>query len=123
MPPGFTGAAKLPPIVRQLPTVLIDCYVEDRSLPSAVPDEFQGGYTATELLLRQGHRRIGFINNNEDQPARWGRQQGYERALADWGVPFDPELVTFQGGAAESGYAGRQGADAAAAAAYGDLLL
>ena len=62
-------ALKLPPIVRQLPNVLVDCYVEDRSLPSVVPDEFQGGYTATELLLRQGHRRIGFINNNEDQPA------------------------------------------------------
>ncbi len=102
----FHRRAKLPPIVRQLPSVLIDCYVEDRSLPSAVPDEFQGGYTATELLMRQGHRRIGFINNNEDQPARWGRQQGYERALADWGVPFEPGLVTYQGGAAESGYAG-----------------
>ena len=102
----FHRAAKLPIIARQLPTVLIDCYVEDRSLPSAVPDEFQGGYTATELLLRQGHRRIGFINNNEDQPARWGRQQGYERALADWGVPVDPDLITCQGGAAESGYAG-----------------
>jgi LacI family transcriptional regulator len=102
----FHRPANLPIIARQLPAVLIDCYVEDRSLPSAVPDEFQGGYTATELLLRQGHRRIGFINNNEDQPARWGRQQGYQRALADWGVPFDPELVTFQGGEAESGYAG-----------------
>ncbi len=102
----FHRPAKLPPNVRRLPAVLIDCYVEDRSLPSAVPDEFQGGYTATELLLRQGHRRIGFINSNEDQPARWGRQQGYERALADWGVPFDPELVTLQGGVAESGYGG-----------------
>ena len=102
----FHRAVKLPVIARHLPAVLIDCYVEDLSLPSAVPDEFQGGYTATELLLRQGHRRIGFINNNEDQPARWGRQQGYARALADWGVQFDPELVTFQGGVAESGYAG-----------------
>lgn len=102
----FHRPAKLPPNVRQLPTVLVDCYVEDRSLPSVVPDEFQGGYTATELLLRQGHRRIGFINSNEDQQARWGRQQGYEHALAGWGVPFDPDLVTFQGGVAESGYAG-----------------
>jgi LacI family transcriptional regulator len=102
----FHRPTKLPAIVRQLPTVLIDCFVEDRSLPSAVPDESQGGYTATEVLLRQGHRRIGFINNTEDQPARYGRQEGYEQALDDWGVPFDPELVTYQGGAAESGYAG-----------------
>jgi LacI family transcriptional regulator len=100
--------ARLPKIVYQLPTVLIDCYVEDRSLPSAVPDEFQGGYTATEVLLRHGHRRIGFINGNEDQPARWGRQEGYEQALRDWGVPVDPDLITLQGGVAESGYAGVQ---------------
>jgi LacI family transcriptional regulator len=102
----FHRPARLPRIVYELPTVLIDCYVEDRSLPSAVPDEYQGGYTATELLLRQGHRRIGLINSGEDQPARWGRQEGYAQALADWGVPFDPALVTLQGGAAESGYAG-----------------
>jgi LacI family transcriptional regulator len=102
----FHRPARLPDIVRQLPTVLIDCFVEDRSLPAAVPDEFQGGYTGTELLLRQGHRRIGFVNSNEDQPARWGRQEGYEQALTDWGVPVDPQLVTYQGGVAESGYAG-----------------
>jgi LacI family transcriptional regulator len=86
--------------------VLIDCYVEDRALPSAVPDEFQGGYTATELLLRQGHRRIGFINGNEDQPARWGREEGYIAALADWGLARDPALVTYAGGVSEGGYAG-----------------
>ena len=92
----FHRRAKLPPIVRQLPNVLVDCYVEDRSLPSVVPDEFQGGYTAAELLLRQGHRRIGFINNNEDQPARWGRQQGYVRALADGACHLTRSLSRFR---------------------------
>ena len=51
--------------VRQVPTVLLDCYVADASLPSVVPDEVDGGRRATEVLLARGHRRIGFINNND----------------------------------------------------------
>ncbi len=98
--------AKLPAIIHRLPAVLADCFVEERSLPSVVPDEVQGGYAATELLLRQGHRRIGFINNEQSQPAHEGREQGYRQALAAWDIPFDPELVTCQFGAAEGGYAG-----------------
>lgn len=31
--------------------MLADCYCEDRSLPSAVPDESQGAPAATELVL------------------------------------------------------------------------
>ena len=36
-----------------VPIILLDCYAADRSLPSVVPDEVQGGRTATELLLRK----------------------------------------------------------------------
>lgn len=76
-----------------VPTVLLDCYVTDRSLPSVVPDEVQGGQTATELLLRKGHRRIGFINTVDPIPAARGRLAGYQHALAAYNVPFDPQLV------------------------------
>src|SRR5215208_5887122 len=76
-----------------VPTVLLDCYVTDRSLPSVVPDEIQGGQTATEVLLRKGHRQIGFINNVDPIPAAAGRLAGYQRASAAYGVPFDPTLI------------------------------
>ena len=98
--------ALLPANIRLLPTVLIDCFVEDRSLPSVVPDEERGGYEATELLLRQGHTRIGWINNDKSQPAHVGREIGYRRALADWNVPFEPLLVTYQDGEIQGGYRG-----------------
>jgi len=83
----------LPAALRQVPTVLLDCYVEDRSLPSVVPDEVQGGRTATEALLQKGHRRIGFINNVDPIPATSGRLEGYKQALAAYDVPFDVGLV------------------------------
>lgn len=85
--------ANPPTSVYDLPTVLLDCYVEDRSLPSVVPDEVQGGYTATEHLLKKGHRRIAFVTTTDDIPAAWGRLQGYKNALNAYGIPFESALV------------------------------
>jgi LacI family transcriptional regulator len=94
----------LPPELRQVPTVLLDCYVEDRSLPSVVPDEVQGGRTATEALLQKGHRRIGFMNNVDPIPATFGRLEGYKQALAAYDVPFDAGLVCVGASSAAEGY-------------------
>jgi LacI family transcriptional regulator len=84
----------IPPAdLHEVPAVLLDCYVEDRSLPSVVPNEMLGGYTATELLLKKGHRRVGFANNFEPIPATLGRLTGYKQALAAYGISFDETLV------------------------------
>lgn len=80
--------------VYQLPTVLADCFVEDRSLPSAVPDEVHGGYTATKTLLTAGHQRVGYMQNADPIPAASGRLAGYKKALAEFNIPFEPELVS-----------------------------
>jgi LacI family transcriptional regulator len=89
----------------EVQAVLCDCYVADRSLPSVVPDEREGGRTATDVLLRAGHRRIGFINVDEpSRPAQEGRLAGYKDALAAFNVPFDPSLVLIGNTAADDGY-------------------
>ncbi len=93
-----------PPELAQVPIVLLDCYIADRSLPSVVPDEVQGGRMATDVLLRKGHRRIAFINDVNPIPASFGRLEGYKQALASYGVPFDPSLVRSARGVAEEGY-------------------
>ena len=80
-------------MLKDLPTVLLDCYVPDRSLPSVVPDEVQGGRQATEYLLGKGHRRIGFINNRKAVPAKFGRLEGYKQALVNYQIPYRDELV------------------------------
>jgi LacI family transcriptional regulator len=82
-----------PAALSTVPTILVNCYVPDRSLPSVVPDEIQAGYTATQLLLRHGHRRIAFINSIDPIPAASGRLTGYQHALASYDVGFDPALV------------------------------
>ena len=82
-----------PDALAQLPTVLLNCYVADRSLPSVVPGEVSGGHTATDYLLRAGHRRIGFIEGESRMEASRDRLKGYRQALASADLPFDPELV------------------------------
>lgn len=100
----FHRPTKLPPGLREIPTVLLDCYVEDRRLPSVVPDEFGGGYAAVKYLLAKGHRRIGFVNHVEDIPAAVERLEGYKAALKDYGIPFDPELVCYDESRQDNGY-------------------
>jgi len=86
--------------------VLLDCFCADRSLPSVVPDELQGGRTATEVLLNKGHRRIGFINNVDPIPAAFGRLEGYKQALQAYAIPFDENLVRSHTSDSRGGYLG-----------------
>lgn len=77
----------------RLPTVLLNCYVPDHSLASVLPGELLGGYGATLHLLKAGHRRIAHIHGQSfTDPAR-ERLKGYRRALAEYDVPFDQDLV------------------------------
>jgi LacI family transcriptional regulator len=97
---------KLPAALREIPTVLLDCFVEDRQMPSVVPDEYKGGFSATKYLLDKGHRRIGFINNIDDIPATFGRLEGYKSALEKAGVLYESELVCRDVSIQEGGYRG-----------------
>ncbi len=75
-----------PPALSQVPVVLLNCYVEDRSLPSVVP------------------RRIGFITQIDPIPATFGRLEGYKHALSAQNLLFDPQLVCAGSSSAAEGY-------------------
>lgn len=49
-------------------------------------------YRATRYLLDMGHRRIGFLGRNVQLSTVLGRMAGYERALAEDGLPLNDEL-------------------------------
>ncbi len=94
-----------PKLLWEIPSVLLDCYVEDRSLPAVFPDEVNAGYKATSTLLEKGHTRIGFMNSTDYSSAgTTGRLQGYQDALAARGIPYDPALVCDDIPMAEGGY-------------------
>lgn len=90
----------------EVPTVLLDCYTEDHSLPSVVPDEVTGGESATKFLIEKGHRRIGFINNVDPIPATSGRLKGYRVALSAHGLSIDERLIYSETSDPGGGYRG-----------------
>lgn len=78
---------------RDLPTVLLNCYVIGHPLLSIIPAEVLGGRAATQRLIAAGHRRIGYINGKPWMDASRDRLKGYRRALAEADIAFDPKLV------------------------------
>lgn len=74
-------------------SVLVNCFDRRGRFPAVVPDEVQGGRTATEMLTNAGHKRIAFVNATEQTPASQGRLQGYKEALAAAGLKYDPNMV------------------------------
>jgi LacI family transcriptional regulator len=81
------------PQLYRMPTVLLNCFVRDHSLPSVVPGELLGGYAATLHLIRAGHRRIAHIHGQSWTDPSRDRLKGYRRALAEHDILFDPDLV------------------------------
>ena len=63
------------------------------ALTSVVPGEVAGGHAATDVLIRAGHRRIGYINGEASMEASRHRLRGYRQALATADLPFDPDLL------------------------------
>ncbi|HEY5834834.1 LacI family DNA-binding transcriptional regulator [Streptomyces sp.] len=100
----YHRVVEVPPQLQSVPTVLLDARSDDPAIPAVVPDEEQGGRTATGELLAHGHRRIGFVTNEDDIPASRGRLAGYRAELAGAGIAFDPALVVADRSDAPGGY-------------------
>ena len=83
-PPAWPGPA---------PLVLLNCHAPGGAFASVVPGEVAGGHAATHLLIRAGHRRIGYVNGEASMEAARHRLRGYRQALATADLPFDPDLV------------------------------
>jgi len=101
----FHRAADVPTALRETDFVMVNCYSPGADSRAVVPDEVHGGFTATRMLIDQGHRRIAFINTTSIAPARAGRLAGYRQALAEAGIEFDPALVSDAQPDQEGGFA------------------
>ena len=77
-----------------------------------VEDDHGGARTATEHLLRHGHRRIAFLGDTLELSTTQNRLEGYRAALRAAGRPVDEDLVVLGAGTAagaEVAVAGLQG--------------
>jgi LacI family transcriptional regulator len=91
---------------RNFPFVLIDHQGTGQDCPAVGATNWQGGYNATEYLIKLGHQRIGFITGSMDLGCSVDRLAGYRSALRTYHIPDSPELI-FEGTFFQpDGYAG-----------------
>ena len=93
---------------KSVPTVLVDCYSQDETYPSCVPDEFQGAHNAVKEFTCKNHRRIAIILGAELDsiyPAMRGRYEGYCAALKEANIALRADFVRVGEGNAHSGFA------------------
>lgn len=89
----FTRRVDPPAALREMPTVLLNCYTDARLFPALLPGEVAGGAAATRHLIAHGHRRIAMIGGEAWMDASRDRLRGYREALATADIAPDPELV------------------------------
>ena len=81
-------------LVAQRAPVVLQGEWPDMEVASVDVDNVAAARTATEHLLRQGHRRVGAILHGPlVYTAAAARQRGYEQALEAHGLTMDPEIV------------------------------
>lgn len=79
------------------PVILVDRHIEGLRCKSITIDNRFGGYTITKHLLEQGHRKIGCITGPQHVSSTIQRLAGYQQALAEYGVAYDPSII-YEGG-------------------------
>ena len=77
----------------QFPFVLVGRYFQELDTNYVVPDDYQGGFIATEHLIQQGHKRLAMVNGPLHISSARERFQGFSDALEKYGVPLDESLV------------------------------
>lgn len=72
-----------------IPVIFFDFYVKDSNVDSVVIDNFYSGYQVTNLLIKKGHTRIGFVGNIYSTSSIQDRFLGYYRSLLEHKIPIN----------------------------------
>jgi LacI family transcriptional regulator len=78
---------------RNMPLIFIEGSVSRYPLPSINPDNYRGGFLATEHLIKAGHRRIAHITGQNHWTPCQDRLRGYKDALEAYGIPFNSKWI------------------------------
>ncbi len=86
-----------------IPVIVVDRNPTEREITAVMTDNLGSGVQATEHLMEQGCRRIGFVRGPEGVSTAEKRFEGYREALNSAGQEVNPKLIaggdfTFEGG-------------------------
>ena len=79
-------------IPRHIPLVSVSYVMPD--VPSVIVDNIAGMYSAVDHLIQvHGKRQIAFVKGPDGHPEAEDRLEGYKRALAANGIPYDKRYI------------------------------
>ena len=78
---------------RKVPTVLMDRYIPDIRTSYVCLDNAKAAYEATEVLIKRGYSKIGFICYNLNLSNINGRIKGYMEALEHYGLKDKAKIL------------------------------
>lgn len=87
-----------------IPGVLAYALSKNDKYPSVTIDDEKGGYEITGYLAHKGHKRIGVIGGTENNIHTQTRLVGYQKAMYDAGLLYNPLWVRFGDWERQSGY-------------------
>ena len=87
-----------------IPSVLAYAYSQDEAVPSVVIDDEEGSRMVVEHLIKNGHTRIGVLAGEQDNMHTKLRMLGYQKALFEAGILYNPEYVIYAGWGKERSY-------------------
>ena len=87
-----------------IPAVLAYAYSQEDDVPSVVIDDEEAAKNAVEYLIKKGHTKIGVMAGEQENIHTKLRILGYQRALFEAGILYNPELVMYAGWSKELSY-------------------
>jgi GntR family transcriptional regulator of arabinose operon len=75
----------------KIPVVFMDWAFDDPEVSYVSPNDFEGGFRATNYLIKAGHKRIACVYPNDTLPGIQ-RYQGYRKALATDQLDYDSKF-------------------------------
>lgn len=88
----------------RIPAVMAYAYTGSTNVPSVAIDDEKSAYELVSYLLHIGHKKIGVIGGWQNNIHTQKRLLGYQKALFDARVLFEPGLVRYGDFDRESGY-------------------
>lgn len=86
------------------PAVMSYAYAVNPRVPSVLIDDETSACQIVRYLIQKGHRRIGVIGGREDNIHTQRRLLGYQKALFEAQLLYNPELVRYANWNKPSGY-------------------
>lgn len=80
------------------------CKSADKDVPSIMYDDKRAAYEVTELLIKKGHKNIGVLAGLADSMHAANRLLGYQEALYDNNMPYNPHLTVHGDWGRNSGF-------------------